>query len=250
VVLNQTVTMALDGSGSVSAPVGGIPVGAACQVTQTSLGAADPVTDPVTLSTSIPWADTVAARTVTLTAENSYSVGTVTVHKVVDAPDALASVRTQTFRFVVTCEREVSPDLWQKAFSGVVLVRGGETTVVRDEIGTPVALPLGTECYAQETGSDAAATAIDHATRESAAVVVAGTPEVAQELVITATNTFVCTDVTCPVVPIQQSVIQSPAAAVLASTGGPALTSLLLDLLALGAGSTILVRRRGARERR
>ena len=110
--------------------------------------------------------------------------------------------------------------------------------------------PLGTECYAQETGSDAAATAIDHATRESAAVVVAGTPEVAQELVITATNTFVCTDVTCPVTTVPTTVIQAPAAAALASTGGPAFSYLLLDLLMFAAGTVILGRRRGARRSR
>jgi hypothetical protein len=250
VVLDRLLTMPLDGTASVTAQVADIPVGAACQVTQTDLGAADPTKDPPTFSTTIPWSDAVAARTVTLTAENSYSLGILTVRKVVKAPDALASVRTQMFRFVVTCEREVSPDVWQKVFSGEVQVRGGETTVLRDEVDSPLALPLGAECYAQETGSDAAATVIDHDTRDSSAVVVSGAPDVAQQLLITATNTFICTDVTCPVTTVPATVIQAPAAAVLASTGGPALTSLLLDLLAIAAGSMILVRRRRARDPR
>ena len=249
-VLDRAVTVALDGTSSVSAQLAGIPVGAACQVSQTTYGAADPVTVPVTLSTTIPWSDAVAARTVTLTAENSYSRGTLTVRKVVNAPDRLALVRTQSFRFVVTCERQVTPESWQRVFSGEVLVQGGSTTTLLDGSGSPLALPLGTECYAQETGSDAAATVIDHDTRDSAAIVASGTPDVAQQLVITATNTFVCTDVTCPVTTVPTTVIQAPAAAALASTGGPALSYLLLDLLMFAAGTVILGRRRGARRSR
>jgi hypothetical protein len=151
-------------------------------------------------------------------------------------------VRTRLFRFVVTCDREGAPDVGQKVCSREVLVQVGQKTVLADERGEPLELSLDTECYAQETGSDAAATVIDHDTRDSAAGRCCRYPRRGSVAGDPPRRTPVCTDATCPVTVVQTTAIQAPTH--LAATGAPALTPFLLYLLLIGVGLVVLRRRR------
>lgn len=168
-----------------SAALGPIPFGAECTVSEAGTGGADatPVDQVVTIRP-----DAGSGDVTTVTVENSFSAGTVTVGKVLAGPAAGESWATgATFTLAVTCtSREDGPYSYQ----GTVSVTGGHSVTLTDADGHPRLFPVGTHCWATETGTGGAVSSVvDHDSFATAAVV-AASPDAVQSLSITATNTY------------------------------------------------------------
>lgn len=169
----------------------GIPIGAVCVVSELDNGGADATPAPVTVTI----VENGENNTTVASFLNEFSAGVISVTKVLDGSGAGTPYATDAeFTLVVTCQVELStdPPTIGTVFSGPVVVRGGESEVIRDGLGNPVLLPLGARCWAVETDQGyAQRTAVNFDSYTNAAVVSAGSPNDLQEIEITATNTFV-----------------------------------------------------------
>jgi len=154
-----------------------IPVGAKCTVTQSSAAGADSLSAPV-----------MATGTTSLLAvvANEYSAGTLTITKKLTGAGAKAKTDT-TFGFAVTCQRADRSAL----YIGEAQVVGAGSVTVNDAAGQPMLFPAGAHCWAAETATGGADDhQLDHADYETAATVIAGSPQFLQLMVINATNDF------------------------------------------------------------
>ncbi|MET0577660.1 MAG: DUF5979 domain-containing protein, partial [Ilumatobacteraceae bacterium] len=159
-----------------SVTVPGLSTGAECSVTETDAGGADgpAVVEPSAVVIGAP-----GQPAVTATATNTYSVGHVSVAKVVTGPGALAAAG-RTFALQVVCQRPTPT-----GFTDVL------RTTVTVTAAAPVAvdgnLPIGSRCWATETDSNGATTSsVDFGAPTAAAVVTLQAPAIS----ITATNSF------------------------------------------------------------
>lgn len=198
-VLNREVTLAVNGGTSVASEViGNLPALTECVVTETSQGDADSIPAPVTVT--VPWnPSTQTTGVVTASLTNYYSAGEISVtKKVVGDKERTDQVKDTEFSILVTCQL-TEGDVVSDVYSGVVKIKGGQTVKVARADGVAVKLPLGTSCFGTETVNGGADTAvIDHDSPATAVVVSSGTPAELQQLSLSATNTFRCTDATCP----------------------------------------------------
>lgn len=127
-------------------------------------------------------ADEVQALMVTAT--NTYEYGSLELHKIVDG-DAAAFVGDREFTLDVSC---VLP----QSGKDTVILDGRSVTVTGGKTQNIDGLPVGAQCWAQESDTGGATeVAIDHGTVEDAIVV-------GQEgaVAITATNTFAAAELT------------------------------------------------------
>lgn len=236
-----------DASELVSAPVTGLPVGAECVVTETSTGGADEAPAPVTVTI----VENEEGNTVRAVVVNTFSAGTISVAKVLDGPFAdHPDVVDREFTLLVTCQVEVTVDGQPQPgtlVSQEVRLRGGQSVTLLDANGDAVLLPRGATCFLEETDAGGAdAVTIEHGTLATG-VVVTGSPEDLQQLVVTAVNTFT----TDPTPPAPPAATPTPAPAA-PSAGGPlALTGAdvlglvgVAAMLLAGGGAALAVRRR------
>ncbi|NYF08985.1 hypothetical protein HDC94_000141 [Leifsonia sp. AK011] len=191
-VYNDSLTLTPEGGATTvtSDPISGLPLGSSCTVTETDAAGADATPAPVTVEI----VDNDQQNTVIAEITNAFSVGYLELSKVLEGTAADEEyVTSLEFEVLVTCQvptvTETEESVLGTVFSGTVIIRGGETVAIEDAEGNPVALPIGTHCFAEET-QDGGATevAIDYDSYENAAIVTSSETE--QELSITATNTF------------------------------------------------------------
>lgn len=166
-----------------SDPIGPLPVGASCTVSETDSGGADVTPDPVKVEIATNDDD----NTVVAGFVNAFSAGTISVAKDLEGEYAdTGALDDAEFTIAVTCTLE---DM--TLFSGDVLVGAGSTVTVEGPSGDPLLLPLGTTCFGVETDTGGATSvSVDHDSPENAVQVNGGSPDDLKELTITATNTF------------------------------------------------------------
>lgn len=162
-----------------------LPVGAVCTVTETDDGGADATPAPVTVTL----VENAEDNTVQAAFTNEFSAATVSLAKVLTGAGATASYATDaSFTVDVTCALDTPT---QVLHSGAVVIRGGEERTLEDAAGDPVLLPLGTRCWAVESGTGGATGNVANAGSWADALVVAGgTPDDLQRLELAVTNTF------------------------------------------------------------
>lgn len=167
-----------------------LPIGAVCTVTETDSGGADTTPPQVTVTI----VENAEDNTVRATFTNEFSAGTVALSKVLAGAGATSSYATDAvFTVLVTCARG---DATTVLHSVPVEIHGGERIELTDADGEPVLLPLGTRCWAQETGTGGATSHTTNAgSFQSGVEVVAGTPDELQQLELEVTNTFDLTSV-------------------------------------------------------
>lgn len=165
-VFDTTVTLSR-ASGLTSAPIGPIPVGADCVVTESSTGGATVAADPVSLSIAVD----PAANAATLT--NDFQVGTVTVskHLTVDGePSPGEPYASGVYTVELTCTRIVD---------GVelpVTVPGGSTRTITGAGSIDfTGLPIDADCRVSEPSTSLAIPS-DQVTITPTAVVVGADP--------------------------------------------------------------------------
>ncbi|KRA25549.1 hypothetical protein ASD65_14840 [Microbacterium sp. Root61] len=189
-VYTGSVTLTADGTSTLrSDPITPLPIGAECLVTETDNGGADATPAPV----QVVITENADANTVVAGFTNAFSAGSLEVAKVLDGPAAGEDYATDAeYELLVTCQRPDADDELTTVFGGTVVVRAGDTIPVLHPVsGEPVLLPVGTHCFAEETGTGLATSwEIDHDSYDTATIVTAGDPDEIQALTITATNTF------------------------------------------------------------
>ncbi len=187
VLVGERVTVRGDAAGpAVSAPVGPLPVGAACTVTEVDDGGADAAPAPVTVHIVEGTTET----PVTAEVENRFSAGTVLIEKTVTGTLA-AGHEHDAFVVEVTCESRDPLGATTTLYAGRTTVTAGSPAPVLDAGGDPVLLPVGARCFASEVETGGAdRVQIDHADYASGAVVTPGGLVEPQRLVIRAVNTF------------------------------------------------------------
>ncbi len=191
-VYNDTVTLTPTGVATTvtSEPISGLPLGSSCTVTETDAAGADTTPAPVTVQI----VDNDQQNTVIAEITNAFSVGYLELSKVLEGTAADDEyVASLEFDILVTCQvptvNEFDEPVLGTVFSATLALSGGETVAIEDAEGNPVALPIGTHCFAEETGDGGATEVdVDYDSYENAAVVTSSESE--QELSITATNTF------------------------------------------------------------
>jgi hypothetical protein len=222
--------------------IGGIPVGASCTITETETGGADGTPPAVTVLITRNDSD----NTVTAGFVNEFSAGTIGVHKVLEGTAADSDeVKAKVFSIQVICQVDIEGDdiAPVTVFSGVVQLKGGETSYAVDANSEPVKLPLGAVCFGTETETGGADKAVvDHDSLENGIAVETGTPDELQQLLITATNTF--DNPATPPGPGKDTPVTAPAGGSLPNTGLAVGGTLALVALLLAAGMLLVVRRR------
>lgn len=190
-VFQETVRLQGEGSSLESENIDGLPVGAACTITETESGGADETPDPVQIVIDND-PDTVQIAGFV----NEFSAGTIEVQKKIDGAAAeLPFVQDLEFDVAVTCQVERDGSRVD-VFGDVVSLSGGES-IVPSLNGEPVLLPVGARCFAEETNTQGAAKATtDHDSFENAAVVEKGNVDKPQVLTLTAHNTFELAELT------------------------------------------------------
>ncbi|WP_369377589.1 DUF5979 domain-containing protein [Streptomyces sp. cg36] len=157
-----------------------LPVGAECTVTEADPAGADatpPPVGPVTIAEGAP-------ATVAVDVTNTFSTGRLTLVKQVSgAPDDAPYAKEFVFR--VTCVREgESPDGDPLV---AFVIRKRYTLAAGQSLDIDTPLPVGARCWAEEMADGGAtATAVDHGSHATAAVVTKDRPHVT----ITARNTY------------------------------------------------------------
>lgn len=171
-----------------SDPIGPLPVGAECTVTETDSGSADETPDPVAVTIV---EDDATANTVTAVLTNRFSAGVLAIEKQVDGRFGDSpEIDDLTFDVLVTCQLDVEGTLGT-VHSSTVEITAGERLLLETEGGDTVLLPAGAHCFAEETdAAGASAVTIDHDSYETGVVVEAGTPDEIQELELVVVNTF------------------------------------------------------------
>lgn len=243
-VFDGTVTIqrAGDELALTSARVGDLPVGASCVVTETDNGGADTTPAPVTVLIVLNDDD----NTVTAGFVNEFSAGTIGVHKTLTGTAAgTDAVKAKVFTVQVTCRVELDGvEEPVTVYSGVLLVKGGETVTALDSNGAPVLLPLGSVCFGAETETGGAdKSVVDHGSFENGIIVESGAPDDLQQLLIMATNTFDDKPVTPPT-PTKDTPVAQPGTGSLPTTGLAVGGTLGLVALLLAAGVLLVLRRR------
>lgn len=183
-VYRETVTVSVLGAdvAAASDPVGPLPVGADCTVTESNAGAADSVPDPIKVTIA---AGTIESPQIAAFA-NSFSGGTVKVVKEMEGAAANQHAQTK-FSFALTCQDESRRDIVKRELS----VTGSGTVELTDADGEALILPAGTRCFVSETETGGAnRVSIANDSYETAAVVQTGKPEAVQEISLTVKNTF------------------------------------------------------------
>ncbi|MCU1577812.1 MAG: hypothetical protein JWP19_16 [Rhodoglobus sp.] len=171
----------------------GLVAGAACVVTETNAQGAASTSYVVTQDGGAVASAATKTTTVTLVADttpnpanntvaftNAYSIGGLTVRKVVDG-DARDSWGNQTFTLHVTCTntRTSTATVWDQ---DIVVTKTGTTQIADELVSTTI--PAGSSCLVTEAaGNDGGATSTSIPTTATT-VTAGGNP------VITATNTF------------------------------------------------------------
>ncbi|MBA3020826.1 DUF5979 domain-containing protein [Propionicimonas sp.] len=169
-----------------SAEIGPIPFGAECTATETATGGADatPTALPVIVT------ENGATNNVTpIDFTNAFSAGKVTIAKVLSGDAAAAAWATgATFTLAVKCGLAAAGPY---SYDGNVSLQGGQSIVLQSS-GSDQLFPVGTHCWATETGTgNATVASVDHSTFATGVVVTAqADPSVPQALTITATNQF------------------------------------------------------------
>ncbi|WP_183407847.1 DUF5979 domain-containing protein [Nocardioides marmoriginsengisoli] len=174
------IEFVLEAGQTYDAPANRIPVGAACELTETDTFFAgeivvtgDDVADngdgTATITPGIDPAEVVVA--------NAYDAGTVTLEKVVDG-DGAARYGTGVFGFVVTCDFH-----GRNAFDDEVALRAGQSRTLGP-------FPVGTVCTVAEPRTAGATTSVlDPA--DGVVTIAAPLPdEAVSQVKVTATNTF------------------------------------------------------------
>ncbi len=168
-----------------SDPLGPVPVGAVCVITEAATAGADLVPDPVTLTVG----EDDAANLATFT--NEFSAGTVWLTKQLGGAAAAEPWATgATFVIDVTCQVKVD-GVAGTVFSRRVTIAGGQQLNVTDAGGNPSRVPLGSHCFATEVDAQGAGSTdpgLDG--YDNAAVVLAGTPASLQWLQLGVTNNY------------------------------------------------------------
>ena len=195
--LGENSTISLTGDASkeslISEKVGPLPAGTECVVSETNDGGADETPSPLTV-TIVEGQDKVAAFTEANS--NKFSSGTIALTKnLAGAAAGEAWATDATFDVLVTCQvplPEGSTPALGDVLSQKLSIKGGETTILSDEAGNVVELPVGAHCFGEELVTGGATShAVDFDSYENAAIVTAQEdPSAVQELKITATNTF------------------------------------------------------------
>jgi large repetitive protein len=169
-----------------SAEIGPIPFGAVCTATETATGGADatPTAAPVTI------VENGATNNVTdVTFTNAFSAGKVTISKLLSGAAAGEPWATSpTFTLAVKCGLAAAGPY---SYNGNVSLKGGQSAVLQKS-GSDQLFPVGTHCWATETGTaNATSTALPASTFATGVVVTTqADASVPQALTITATNTY------------------------------------------------------------
>ena len=172
------ITATIDRPGQTEVLVDGLPVGALCSVIETDDGGADTDTPRLVgvVLTTLPG----TGDPLVVNADNPFTGGRLALNKVVDGPGAAAATGFE-FQLLVTCERPGAGGTFEPFLSETVTVTAAQP-VVLDEL-----IPIGSRCWAQETGTaGATAVAIDRDSSATAVVVTLEQPMIS----ITATNTY------------------------------------------------------------
>ncbi|QIK63338.1 hypothetical protein G7068_09100 [Leucobacter viscericola] len=178
-----------------SEKIGPIPAFSSCTVTEVDAGHADHAAAPV--SVTIPWdaqAQKSGGATASLT--NFYSAASIMISKKLDGdPLAVNAAKDKVFEILATCQiEETGPDntkIRSTLYSGMVLVKGGQTKFLVGADNKPRMLPLGARCFGEEVDDGGAAKSkVDFGTWDHAAEVTSGESGAPQQLTITAVNTF------------------------------------------------------------
>ncbi len=168
-----------------SAPLGPIPFGAECTVHESGTGGADatPADQVVTITPNPLTSD---VTTVGFT--NSFSAGTVTISKSLAGPAAAEAWATApTFAIAVKCGLAAAGPY---SYDATVNLKGGQSVPLKDAGGNTRLFPVGTHCWATETGTAGAVTSVvDHDTFANG-VIVQAAPGSVQSLSIAATNSY------------------------------------------------------------
>jgi len=172
-----------------SAELGPIPFGSDCLVTETNSGGADADKTPGPQTVSIVEPNS-SNDVFTTNFTNYFSAGRVTVTKALagaakDEPWA----KNAKFTFNVTCGKSATDP--NRTTTTVTITGAGHTMVPNDT--TPTLFPVGTSCWASETGVKGGATSTTvtpSAYDGTKAVVPQADPSKPQELAVDATNTY------------------------------------------------------------
>lgn len=245
-VYDDSVTLEREGDETAltSAPIDGLPIGAECVVTETDNGGADVTPPPVTV-TIVQDVESTPLNTVVAEFSNAFSAGTIAVEKKLDGDEAdTTAVRDLDFTVMVICQidsvDEQDNPVRATVFSGEAILKGGDTVVLTGDDDEPVALPLGTHCFADETDDGGAdESVVSHDSFDDAVEVTSGTPDDLQALSIEVVNTFQSDP---------PGLEDNEANTALPDTGGPGLGVLAMGLLLVVCGAAFVVasrRRRG-----
>ncbi len=246
-VYDDSVSLEREGKESAltSAPIDGLPIGAECVITETDNGGADATPPPVTVTIAQD-VESVPLNTVVAEFSNAFSAGTVAVEKKLAGDEADSTkVRDLEFTVLVTCQvdsvDEQDNPIRATVFSGEAIVKGGETVTLTGPDDEPVALPLGTHCFADETDDGGAdKSVVSHDSFDNAVEVTAGTPDELRKLTLSVVNTFQSDP---------PAVSDDEDDAALPDTGGPRVLTLMGALLLIACGAALLIggRRRPGR---
>lgn len=175
--------------------IGPLPAFTSCTVTEVAAGDADNAAAPVTVT--VPWdAQAQKSGVVTASLTNFYSAGSIQVAKTLEGDQvAVDAAADKVFEILVTCQiEETGPEsesIYSTLYSGVVLIKGGQTKLLVGEDGEPRVLPLDARCFGEEVNNGGAAKSeVDFDSWDNSAKVTDGTPEEMQALTLTAVNTF------------------------------------------------------------
>jgi hypothetical protein len=245
-VYDDSVTLEREGNETAltSAPIDGLPIGAECVVTETDNGGADTTPEPV-MVTIVQDVGSTPLNTVVAEFTNAFSAGTIAVAKELAGDEAGSkAVRDLEFTILVTCQidsvDEQDDPIRATVFSGEAIVKGGDTVTLTGDDDEPVALPLGTHCFAEETDDGGAdESVVSHDSFDDAVEVTAGTPDDLQDLTVSVVNTFQSDP---------PGVGDKGADTALPDTGGPGLGTLVIGMLLANCGASLVAttrRRRG-----
>ncbi len=236
-VYDDSVTLEREGKEKAltSAPISGLPIGAECVITETDNGGADTTPPPVNV-TIVQDVESTPLNTVVAEFSNAFSAGSIAVEKELAGDEADSKkVRDLEFAILVTCQidsvDEQDNPVRATLFSGEAILKGGDTVILTGDDDEPVALPLGTHCFADETDDGGAdKSVVSHDSFDNAVEVTAGTPDELQALTLSVVNTF------------QSDPPADDGDAALPDTGGPGALTLVTGLLLTMCGAALVYR--------
>lgn len=218
-----------------SDPIDGLPVGADCTVTETDAGNAVKPAKPVEVTVTEGSAETPVLAELT----NRFGAGILVLEKRAKGTYAdSATLEGKQVTLHVVCVDGPGASASTVVDRDVKVPLDAKVTL-SDSSGDPELLPVGSRCWATETDTlDASDSSVDHGTRADAVVIDSVSAGTAQQVSITAVNTYdTPPDGTPPTQP-------QPPLPNTGSTVEPWMVALAALLLAAGTGLIVSGRRR------